>query len=230
MPRSRLSFKILVVGDCGVGKSCIVNKVLQNSFRPSYIPTLGMDLFKKKIEVQGRKAELCIWDCSGREIFKSVRSPYYGNAVGVLLVYDITTYRSFENIIKWYIKISVDVHPSAVLMLVGNKSDLNIKREVMDKRAKNLAKLYGFVFMETSALQYINIEEVFQILASEIYNRNLGRIYLLENQSRQIKNESHLLNVKKEPNRPQERKKECCEGMCFPWRLNWRWLMRSRSN
>ncbi|CAH1393478.1 unnamed protein product [Nezara viridula] len=115
------NFKICVVGDLRVGKSCLVNRFFKKSFSHDYICTRGMVLSSKTVIISGVKTELNIWDVSGEELFQTNNSENYKNAVGVLLVYDITKLKSYENILKWYSDVSIQANPSAVFILVGNK-------------------------------------------------------------------------------------------------------------
>nr|XP_014274795.1 ras-related protein Rab-10-like [Halyomorpha halys] len=177
----------------------------------------SVDIFQKTIKIRGIKSRLGIRDTTGKHNFKLERVLYYRNAEGVLLVYDITSSKSYENIIKLYIEVSVYVNAFAVFLLVGNKRDLEIKRTVEEKKTKRFAKSHGFMFMETSASENTNIDALFQLLIEEIYNRDIGRIHILENESTQIKNESDLRNVKPEPNHHRVRS-FWWEGLC-----TWKW-------
>ncbi|CAH1393476.1 unnamed protein product [Nezara viridula] len=210
------NYKIFVVGDLRVGKTCLVKRFFKKSFSVNYICTMGMVLSSKTMNVSRIRTRINVFDMSGAELFKSIWSIHYKNAVGVVLVYDITKLESYENMLKWYSDVSIQVNPSAVFILVGNKSDLEMNREVPTELAKNFAKSHDFLFMETSALKDENVRQVFQELSLEIQSFNLGCIYHLENQSRSTVNASSLVNVKPYP-RPKliTKPRECCPYSCW---------------
>jgi small GTP-binding protein len=160
--------KIIVVGDSSVGKSCLLLRYAENSFNDTHCATIGVD-FKLKTEViNGKTAKIQIWDTAGQERFRSITSSYYRGAHGVLLVYDVTNEKSFENVATWYRDIKASAQDSLSIILVGNKSDLEAKRVVSTARGKELAKEWGIEFFEVSAKDNVNVDNAFHSIAEKV--------------------------------------------------------------
>ncbi|KAI6201049.1 hypothetical protein M3Y96_00800000 [Aphelenchoides besseyi] len=168
-------FKIVVVGDHNCGKSCILLRYAENTFRHDHISTLGVD-FKLKTTKLGRdKVRLEIWDSAGMERYRTLYNSYYHSAHGIMCVYDLTNERSFENLENYWLREVRNHAPqNAVLFLVGNKADLEADRKVAFDRAEKLAKQIGVSLYEVSAKTGINIEEAFNDLASTMRERMLA--------------------------------------------------------
>lgn len=160
-------FKVVIVGDSGVGKSNILLRFTENNFSFSFHPTIGVDFKIKTFKLENFTIKLQLWDTAGQERFKNVANTYYKGAHAVLLVYDITNSTSFQNIEKWVEE--VDQYSDCILvkMLIGNKVDLQENRKVTVSEAKKLAEKLKINFLETSAKDTINIEEAFQSLVRE---------------------------------------------------------------
>ncbi|PWA23827.1 hypothetical protein CCH79_00010970 [Gambusia affinis] len=167
-------FKLLLIGDSGVGKTCLIIRFAEDNFNSTYISTIGIDFKVKTIEVDGKKVKLQVWDTAGQERFKTITTAYYRGAMGIILVYDITDEKSFENIQNWMKSIkeltssnqittsTVSQNASAGVsqMLIGNKCDIESKRKVSKETGEKLAKDHSIRFFETSAKSSINVEEV----------------------------------------------------------------------
>ncbi|KHN83156.1 Ras-related protein Rab-1A [Toxocara canis] len=167
-------FKIVVVGDHNCGKSCILLRFAENSFRHDHISTLGVDFKLKTIKLGREKIRLELWDTAGMERYRTIYNSYYHSAHGVMCVYDLTDERSFENLQNYWLKEIRNHAPSnAVLMLVGNKADLEDQRRVDFDRAEQLASRLGVSLYEVSAKTGINCEEAFQNLAAAMRDRLL---------------------------------------------------------
>ncbi|GAM19695.1 hypothetical protein SAMD00019534_028700 [Acytostelium subglobosum LB1] len=160
--------KLLLIGDSGVGKSCLLLRFSEDSFTPSFITTIGIDFKIRTIELEGKRIKLQIWDTAGQERFRTITTAYYRGAMGILLVYDVTDEKSFGNIRNWIRNIEQHATESVKKMLIGNKCDLPEKKVVDTARGKALADEHGIKFLETSAKNSINVEEAFITLAKDI--------------------------------------------------------------
>jgi len=161
-------FKLLLIGDSGVGKSCLLLRFSDGSFNESFISTIGVDFKIKTIELDGRKIKLQIWDTAGQERFQTITSSYYRGAHGIILVYDITDPRSFENINKWLTEIEAHSGGTVLKMLVGNKCDLEEQRAIPTSKGKELADSLQIPFLETSAKNIVRVDEAFLTLIKAI--------------------------------------------------------------
>ena len=160
-------FKVVIVGDSGVGKSNILLRFTENNFSFSFHPTIGVDFKIKTFKVDNFTIKLQLWDTAGQERFKNVANTYYKGAHAVLLVYDITNPNTFNNIERWIDEVEKYSDAMLVRLLIGNKVDLGDQRKVSQSEAKQLAEKLKVNFLETSAKDTINIEEAFQCLVKE---------------------------------------------------------------
>ena len=163
-------FKIIIIGDAGVGKSNILTRYTKNEFDSSKQPTVGVEFSSKKIKVDNKNIKLQIWDTAGQEKFKAVSKQYYKGADAVIVVYDITSTRSFRNVSNWMADVDSFASANVQKFLVGNKKDLSEHREVPLEEGKTTAQCFGAYFIETSAVsnQDYAIEQIFKILANKI--------------------------------------------------------------
>lgn len=159
--------KLLLIGDSGVGKSSLLIKFADDKFSPHISQTIGMDFKVKMLTLGGKRVKLQIWDTAGQERFHTITQQYYRNAMGIILVYDVTNEESFTNIRRWAAQIAAHGAEGADRMLIGNKADLP-QRVVDAARGQALAREYGIPFMETSAKEGTNIEEAFVALADAV--------------------------------------------------------------
>jgi len=166
-----LLFKLLLIGDSGVGKTCILFRFSDDAFNTTFISTIGIDFKIKTIELKGKKIKLQIWDTAGQERFHTITTSYYRGAMGIMLVYDITNLKSFENIAKWLRNIDEHANEDVEKMILGNKCDMEDNRQVPKERGDVIALEHGIKFMETSAKNNINIDRAFQELAEAILNK-----------------------------------------------------------
>lgn len=164
-------FKLLLIGDSGVGKTCILFRFSDDAFTTTFISTIGIDFKIKTVELKGKKIKLQIWDTAGQERFHTITTSYYRGAMGIMLVYDITNEKSFENIVKWIRNIDEHANEDVEKMILGNKCDMSDKRTVSKERGELVAREHNIRFMETSAKANINIEEAFRVLAESILDR-----------------------------------------------------------
>jgi len=164
-------FKLLLIGDSGVGKSCLLLRFADDTYTESYISTIGVDFKIRTIELDGKTIKLQIWDTAGQERFRTITSSYYRGAHGIIVVYDITDQESFNNVKQWLAEIDRYACENVNKLLVGNKSDLTTKRAVELNSAKEYADQLGIPFLETSAKSATNVEQAFLTMAGEIKNR-----------------------------------------------------------
>jgi len=161
-------FKLLLIGDSGVGKSCLLLRFADDTYTESYISTIGVDFKIRTIELDGKTIKLQIWDTAGQERFRTITSSYYRGAHGIIVVYDVTDEESFNNVKTWLNEINRYANENVNKLLVGNKSDLTSKKVVDHATAKAFADEIGIPFLETSAKSAENVEQAFMRMAQEI--------------------------------------------------------------
>ncbi|KAK2982195.1 hypothetical protein RJ640_024940 [Escallonia rubra] len=161
-------FKLLLIGDSSVGKSCLLLRFADDSYVDSYISTIGVDFKIRTVEQDGKTVKLQIWDTAGQERFRTITSSYYRGAHGIIIVYDVTEMESFNNVKQWLSEIDRYANDSVCKLLVGNKCDLVENKVVDTEMAKAFADELGIPFLETSAKDSINVEQAFLTMAGEI--------------------------------------------------------------
>ncbi|VDD76557.1 unnamed protein product [Mesocestoides corti] len=165
-------FRLILIGDSTVGKSSLLQYFHEGKLSSTPEPTVGVDFFSRNIILSdGKIVKLRLWDTAGQEKFKSITRSYYRNAVGALLIFDITNRESFDHIKGWYEDASANMRSQqAMFVLCGQKADLENRREVSRLEAEALAQSLGIPYMETSALLGTNVEQAFYLLAESVYN------------------------------------------------------------
>jgi len=163
--------KLLLIGDSGVGKSCLLLRFSDDAFTSSFITTIGIDFKIKTIELDGKRIKLQIWDTAGQERFRTITTAYYRGAMGILLVYDVTDEQSFQNIRTWIRNIEQHAAQNVDKVLIGNKCDMEADKQVDTARAQRLADEYGVQLFEASAKNNINVTEAFTHIAKDIKRR-----------------------------------------------------------
>jgi len=164
-------FKLLLIGDSGVGKSCLLLRFADNTYTDSYISTIGVDFKIRTLDIDGKTVKLQIWDTAGQERFRTITSSYYRGAHGIIVVYDVTDKVSFNNVKQWLGEIDRYACQSVNKLLVGNKADLVEKKVVEYNEAKEFADSLGISFLETSAKSAHNVEEAFLTMTRQIKER-----------------------------------------------------------
>ncbi|TDL27281.1 GTP-binding protein ypt1 [Rickenella mellea] len=164
-------FKLLLIGDSGVGKSCLLLRFADDTYTESYISTIGVDFKIRTIELEGKTVKLQIWDTAGQERFRTITSSYYRGAHGIIVVYDVTDNDTFTNVKQWLQEIDRYASEGVNKLLVGNKSDLTSKKVVEYSVAKEFADQLKIPFLETSAKTSLNVEQAFLTMAKEIKDR-----------------------------------------------------------
>lgn len=164
-------FKVLLLGEAAVGKTCILIRYTDNTFSTEQITTLGVDLKKKNMVIDGSKIVLQLWDTAGQDRYAAVTKQFFKGAQAIILVYSINDTSTFNKVEDWISQIHQLVGSNIVKVLVGNKSDLEDERQIKKEEGEALAKKNDFYFFETSAFLNQNIQEVFDYTAQELYSR-----------------------------------------------------------
>ncbi|VDB83256.1 unnamed protein product [Peniophora sp. CBMAI 1063] len=162
-------FKVVLIGDSGVGKSNLLSRFTRNEFNLETKSTIGVEFATRSISVDGKTLKAQIWDTAGQERYRAITAAYYRGAVGALLVYDIAKHATYVNVTRWLKELRDHADSNIVIMLVGNKSDLKHLRAVPTDEAKAFATENGLSFIETSALDASNVESAFQTILTDIY-------------------------------------------------------------
>uniref|UniRef100_A0A8C0S7L0 Ras-related protein Rab-13 n=1 Tax=Canis lupus familiaris TaxID=9615 RepID=A0A8C0S7L0_CANLF len=168
-------FKLLLIGDSGMRKTCLIICFAEDSFNNTYISTIGIDFKICTVDIGRKKIKLQIWDTAGQEGFKTITTAYYRGAMGIILVYDITDEKSFENIQNWMKSIKENASAGVERLLLGNKCDMEAKRKVQKEQVIKLAREHGIRFFETSAKSSTNVDEAFSSLAWDILLKSGGQ-------------------------------------------------------
>ena len=191
---------IITLGESSVGKSSIINRYVENNFDYNFVSTLGVDFRKKIININGENIRLKIWDTAGQEKFRAIQKQYYRNSDGILLVFDVTKFETFNVLEEWINSIKNQTSNDIIVVLVGNKIDLNNK-VISDDEIKNFANDNKFKYFLTSAATGKNINEVFDYIVKEIYN-------IKSKKKKNDSNNNNNKNLKK--NYIKSNKKACC--------------------
>jgi len=162
-------FKVVLIGDSGVGKSNLLSRFTRNEFNLESKSTIGVEFATKSIQSDNKTIKAQIWDTAGQERYRAITSAYYRGAVGALLVYDLSKRLSYENVTRWLKELRDHADPNIVIMLVGNKKDLRHMRQVTTDEAKEMCKQQKLFFIETSALADSNVATAFETILKEIY-------------------------------------------------------------
>lgn len=201
-------FKVVLIGDSGVGKSNLLSRFTRNEFCLESKSTIGVEFATRTIQVDGKTIKAQIWDTAGQERYRAITSAYYRGAVGALLVYDITKNATFDNVKRWLRELRDHADSNIVIMLVGNKSDLNHMRAVSIDDAQDFAEKEGLSFMETSALESTNVEKAFQSILTEIYQIVKRKSLAAEEAASAVPNQGTPINVG-DPE-TSAKKRSCC--------------------
>lgn len=170
MEDTNLSFKIVIIGDSGVGKSNLMSRYTTNEFSQDTQATIGVEFMTKSLRIEDREAKIQIWDTAGQERFRAISRSIYHGAKGAMVVYDITNQSSFDAIPTWLQELRVFVPATCCIFLIGNKCDLEHLRVVKKEVADRFARENGLSFLETSALERTNVDKAFEWLAKSVYD------------------------------------------------------------
>ncbi|XP_018540688.1 ras-related protein Rab-19 [Lates calcarifer] len=166
-------FKIILIGDSNVGKTCVVQNFKSGTFTERQQNTIGVDFTVRNLDIEGKKVKMQVWDTAGQERFRTITQSYYRSAHGAMIAYDITRRCTFDSVTHWIKEVEQYGAANVVLALIGNKCDLEEERQVQFEEACNLAKEKGILAaLETSAKESQNVEEAFMMMAKELLFRN----------------------------------------------------------
>jgi small GTP-binding protein len=174
MTETRKTFKFIVIGTSGVGKTAILKRLVDDVFTTESQSTIGVEFLATSIDVDGQTVKLQIWDTAGQERFRSIAKAYFRSAIGVILVFDLSERKSFDDLTQWLNDIHSLCDPNAVVTLIGNKLDLVAQRKVSQAEAESFANLHQVTYLETSALGGDNVQDAFHRTAAAILRRNLS--------------------------------------------------------
>ena len=183
--------KIVLIGNSRVGKSNIFSRLLKDEFIENSNSTIGVDFCVKSLKVENKIVKTQIWDTAGLEQFRSLMESYYIKASGAFVVYDVTNKDSFDKIDEWIQNFMKRAKKNAHIIIIGNKCDLEDKRQITKEQGELKAKKYGADFMETSAFSGENIDKAFEKLIKEIYKKMYGKKQKEEVKVKEIKNEEN---------------------------------------
>ena len=181
-----MTFKILTIGESGVGKTCVLRRFVENKFLKNHLATIGIDFKTKTLNINNQEIKLKIWDTAGQERFRNITTQYYKGADGIVLVYDVTDESSYEKIRDWMEQILSNTQQEEIgLVLLGNKCDME-PRSVSEEMGKKMAEELKITYYETSALNGQGIKEAFEELTRDIMkkkgfgegNNNVGGVEL----------------------------------------------------
>lgn len=165
------AFKVVVVGASGVGKTAIVQHLITGNFREESQPTIGVEFKSYTLQSESDSVKLQIWDTAGQERFRSVSKAYFRNALGAILMFDLTSRQSFDDLGMWINDLNTLCVPNAYIILIGNKLDLQDDRQIVESEAQAFAQRYNLIYLETSAKNGNNVSEAFARLGTEILRR-----------------------------------------------------------
>ncbi|KAM6896682.1 ras-related protein Rab-19-like [Lycodopsis pacificus] len=166
-------FKIILIGESNVGKTCLVQNFKSGIFSERQQNTIGVDFTVRTVDIDGRRVKMQVWDTAGQERFRTITQSYYRSAHGAIIAYDITRHPTFDSVTHWIKEVELYGASNVVLVLIGNKCDLEQERQVPFEEACNLAEDKNILAaLETSAKESQNVEEAFIMMARELMSRN----------------------------------------------------------
>ena len=162
-------YKVLLLGDSTVGKTCFLKKYTDKTFQDVHMSTIGLDYRVKTMTLKsGKVVKLQIWDTAGQDRFRAITKNYYKGANGIILIYDVTSIQTYENVKNWITQIREEASPNVIIYIAGNKIDLEEERKIKTEEGQKLAEELGLPFFETSAKTGVNINESFEDLVEKI--------------------------------------------------------------
>ena len=168
MEKKEFLYKILLLGDSSVGKTCFLMRYTDNTFQEIHMSTIGLDYKLKNVQLDdGKMVKIQIWDTAGQDRFRSITKNYYKGAHGIILIYDITNQKTFENVKNWINQIKEEVSNKVTIILVGNKIDDEDHRVVSTEQGEKMANDFGLMFFECSAKSGVNIDSTFNELVKK---------------------------------------------------------------
>ena len=169
MDQKEFIYKILLLGDSSVGKTCFLMRYTDNTFQDIHMSTIGLDYKLKNVQLEnGKMVKIQVWDTAGQDRFRSITKNYYKGAHGIILIYDVTEQKSFDNVKNWMAQIKEEVSERVSIVLVGNKIDDEDNRKISTEQGESMAKDYEIMFFECSAKTGQNIDEIFNNLVKKV--------------------------------------------------------------
>lgn len=165
------TFKLLVVGDAGVGKTCLINRFVDDTFSSTNKSTIGVDFKATTVEMDGKAVQLQVWDTAGQERFRALTTSYYRGAHGVIVVYDVTDQASFDHLASWIKDVDLYSGEEVTKLLIGNKDDVKDSKVVDPEQAREFAADHSMLFMEASAMRATNVSAAFRLLVAEVMHQ-----------------------------------------------------------
>ena len=210
-----LIFKVVIVGDSGVGKTNLISRYLKNQFKQDSKATVGVEFGEKTLTFNNLKIKAQIWDTAGQERFRAITNMYYKGSKGALIVFDLTSKATFINAEKWLNEIRKTADPNINLILIGNKSDLKDKREIKVEEGEEKSREFGIAYMETSALNADNVDNAFNYIIEETSKRMKKELDEEEEEEDiQIENKGVNINLNNNKNDVNKKeKKNCCSNV-----------------
>ena len=206
-----LSFKLIVIGDTSVGKSCLTMKATKDYFENYYSPTVGFEFFTFNCKIEEQNIRLQIWDTCGQEEYRSLIQNFYRNASLAILVYAIDNKESFKNLEVWLNEIKIQGNPDVKIILIGNKADLEEKREVPTEKGKAFFKDHNLsLFLETSAKTGFNVQEIFINSAKMLYEEHNKTKSRISRPDSLLRLPTYPEIIENGDNNEKPRKKKCC--------------------
>jgi Ras-related protein Rab-1A len=197
-------FKIIIIGDSGVGKTTLLSQYVDNIYNSNYISTIGVDFKIKTINVNNKVIKLQLWDTAGQERFRTITTCYYRGANIILMCYDITDKSTFINLNMWFSEIKKYASPNVIIILCGTKNDLELKRQVSYEEGKDYAEKNDFIFFETSSKENLNIDKVFENSTKKLLTK-----ISVQTEEQPIQNKKNI-NANIETSFYHTAKKQCC--------------------
>ena len=203
-----LSFKVIVIGDSGVGKSCLTNKATHNIFDENYNATVGFEFFTFNLKLNNKIIKLQIWDTCGQELYRSLITNFYRNSSLAIIVYAVNSQESFNDVEMWLRELRTHSGPDIKVILIGNKIDLESERKISKEQGERFAKENKInIFVETSAKTGINAQKTFIDVADLLYQDYLK---YKDDESQASEVSSRSTEFGRRVDNKKKRKKGCC--------------------
>ena len=209
-------FKTLLIGDANVGKSNLLIRYVKNEYVPDMKSTVGVEFGSKILKIYDINVKVQIWDTAGQERYRSVTSSYYKGSKGVLIVYDITNYSSFESVDRWINEFRMTSDENSAIVLVGNKNDNEELRKVTIEEGEEKAKKYNLGFFETSAKDGKNVDEAFKCLFEKVVENYKKKKEKTEKKGELLQNDENGENINLDFSNQdlnEKKKNRCCKKL-----------------
>lgn len=200
-------YKVVLIGDSGVGKSCLLSRFTRNEFDHESKSTIGVEFATRSLDIDGKTIKAQVWDTAGQERYRAITSAYYRGAVGAVLVYDITKQKTYESVTRWMEELKEHASDQIVVMLVGNKCDLRHLQAIPTDEVTIFAKEKKLLFVEASAFDATNVEELFKETIEKVHQVQIKKLKEeLRNANKDEVSEEPNIDLMKTPT-----KKQCCQ-------------------